>query len=151
MSDERAGTVRGLSSPLLAHRCSLLAVVLAVLLACSPEARRVRDGGRGADPDNKVLVAARPANPTAADTTLWPGKAEAPVDRLAEGRMAPPVPITAAVVSKPGPEKPITSRTPATAADQRSFDRGKGTNPRQADPRREQGSSDSARPRPPRE
>jgi hypothetical protein len=119
--------------------------VLFALLACSPEARRVRDGGPGADPNNKNLVASRPVNPTAADTTLWPEKAEAPVDRLADGRMAPPVAITTAVAPAPGPEKPITSRTPATTGDRRSFDKGTA-----ADPRRPSG-GDSARPRSPRE
>ena len=120
--------------------------LLLIVLACSPEARRVRDGGPGADPNNKNLVASRPANPTAADTTLWPDKAPAPVDRLAAGRMAPPVAITTATVPTPGPERPVTSRTPATTGDRRSFDKGTA-----ADPRRPSGGSDSSRARPPRE
>jgi hypothetical protein len=49
--------------------------IAALVLACSPEARRVRDGGPGADPGNKILINAPPANPQAADTTLWPGRA----------------------------------------------------------------------------
>jgi hypothetical protein len=60
-------------------------------LACSPEARRVRDGGPGADPGNKRLVEAPRVNPRAADTTLWPGRAPAPRDRLEAGTMPPPV------------------------------------------------------------
>src|SRR4051812_43944007 len=60
--------------------------------SCSPEARRVRDGGPGADPGNKVLVEAPMANPHAADTTLWPGRAPTPVERLAAGTMPPPTP-----------------------------------------------------------
>lgn len=136
-----SGTLVRTPWPLAARRWPLLLL----LLACSPEARRVRDGGPGADPDNKHLVQARPVNPTAADTTLWPGKAEAPVDRFAAGRMAPPAAITAAVVPTPGPGKPGTSRTPATTGDRRSFDKGTAT-----DPRRPSG-ADSARVRPPRE
>jgi hypothetical protein len=152
MSEERAGKGAGRreaggvmrrrpSLPLLAARCTLLAATL----ACSPEARRVRDGGPGADPNNKELVSSRPVNPTAADTTLWPEKAPTPVDRLAAGRMAPPAPITAAPAPGAGASKAAASRTPATTGDRRSFDRGTG-----ADPRRPSG-SDSARPRPPRE
>ena len=59
-------------------------------LACSPEAGRVRDGGAGADPGNKRVVEAPTVNPRAADTTLWPGRASAPTDRLAAGTMPPP-------------------------------------------------------------
>lgn len=70
-------------------RCGIVAVA-AVLLACSPEARRTRDGGSGADIGNKPLVTSPPENPTAADTTLWPGRAPAPVDRLAAGQMRLP-------------------------------------------------------------
>jgi len=56
---------------------------------CSPEARRVRDGGPGADPGNKRRVEAPAVNPRAADTTLWPGLAPTPVERLAAGTMGP--------------------------------------------------------------
>ena len=59
-------------------------------LGCSPEARRVRDGGPGADPGNKRLVEAPPVNPHAADTTLWPGRAPAPRDLLEADTMPPP-------------------------------------------------------------
>ncbi|HXB24047.1 MAG TPA: hypothetical protein VNV25_04920 [Gemmatimonadaceae bacterium] len=61
------------------------------LSACSPEAVRVRDGGPGADPGNTPRLAVEPprANPQPADTSLWPGKAMAPVDRLARGDTLP--------------------------------------------------------------
>jgi len=63
----------------------------AVMGACSsPEARRVRDGGPGADPGNKRLVERPYMDPKAADTTLWPGRAPAPVERLEAGTMYPP-------------------------------------------------------------
>jgi hypothetical protein len=62
-----------------------------LLTACSPEAVRTRDGGPGADPQNypHQAVVAPPANPQPADTSLWPGKAPAPVDRLARGEQLP--------------------------------------------------------------
>jgi hypothetical protein len=62
----------------------------ALLGGCSPESRRVRDGGPGADPGNKILIEAPVAHPRAADTTLWPGRAPAPVERLVAGSMPPP-------------------------------------------------------------
>ena len=65
-------------------------LAMAQLAACSPEARRVRDGGAGADPDNKELVRGGTRDPRAADTTLWPGRAAAPVDRFARGLIDPP-------------------------------------------------------------
>jgi hypothetical protein len=58
----------------------------ALVGGCSPEARRVRDGGRGADPGNKIVIEAAAANPRAADTTMWPGRAPAPVERLGAER-----------------------------------------------------------------
>jgi hypothetical protein len=67
-----------------------VAAALIGLASCSPEARRVRDGGPGADPGNKVLIEHEAPDPHAADTTLWPGKATAPVDLLARGIIAPP-------------------------------------------------------------
>ena len=68
----------------------------AVMGACSsPEARRVRDGGQGADPGNKRLVEAPYVDPKAADTTLWPGRAPTPVERLEAGTMySPPPPVS---------------------------------------------------------
>jgi len=70
---------------------SLLLIAAAALMAsCSPEARRARDGGHGADPGNKRLVEAPRVDPRAADTTLWPGRAPAPVQRLEAGTMRPP-------------------------------------------------------------
>jgi hypothetical protein len=68
--------------------CTALAI--AQLAACSPEARRVRDGGPGADPGNKELVRGGAREPRAADTTLWPGRAAAPVDLFARGLIEPP-------------------------------------------------------------
>jgi hypothetical protein len=69
-----------------------LAAALGLLAAgaCSPEARRVRDGGPGADPGNKVLVPRLRVEPQAADTTLWPGRAPAPVEQLVRGPVPPP-------------------------------------------------------------
>ena len=72
-------------------RPTLAAFALIVgLQACSPEARRTRDGGPGADPGNRIVVNAPPADPQPADTTLLPGRALAPTDRLAAGTMPPP-------------------------------------------------------------
>ena len=68
----------------------MICVALVGGIACSPEAGRVRDGGPGADPGNKVMVESAPANPQTRDTTLWPGRAPAPVDRLARGEILPP-------------------------------------------------------------
>ena len=71
---------------------SMLVVAAGPIMgACSsPEARRVRDGGPGADPGNKRLVERPYVDPHAADTTLWPGRAPAPVERLEAGTMPPP-------------------------------------------------------------
>jgi hypothetical protein len=68
-----------------------VALPLAFLAAagCSPEARRVRDGGAGADPGNKVVVERAQPEPRAADTTLWPGRALTPVERFARGELPP--------------------------------------------------------------
>jgi hypothetical protein len=71
---------------------AIIGVAVAVLGgACSPEAVRTRDGGPGADPGNtpRVTVRMPRANPQPADTTLWPGKAMAPVDLLARGDTLP--------------------------------------------------------------
>jgi hypothetical protein len=69
----------------------LTMLTMAAAVGCSsPEARRTRDGGPGADIGNKELTTLPPADPQAADTTLWPGRAPAPVDRLARGEMRPP-------------------------------------------------------------
>jgi hypothetical protein len=78
------------------------ATALLGLTSCSPEARRVRDGGAGADPGNKVLIEHEAPNPHAADTTLWPGRAAAPVDLLARGIIAPP---TYPAVAPPRPPR----------------------------------------------
>jgi hypothetical protein len=79
-----------------------LAAVLLAPLACSPEAARGRDGGAGADPGNKNLVMRPATDPVPADTTLWPGRAVTPVERLARGEMAPPA----------GASPPVRVRTP---------------------------------------
>ena len=84
------------------------AVVLMGLASCSPEARRVRDGGAGADPGNKVLIEHEARDPHAADTTLWPGRATAPVDLLARGIVPPP---TYPAGGPPTPSSPSPRRT----------------------------------------
>lgn len=81
---------------------------------CSPEAHRLRDGGPGADLGNTRLIVRDTPAPHAADTTLWPGRAPAPVDLLARGVRLP------------------ATYPPPTAVQQRTFDRG-----RTADPRRQ--------------
>jgi hypothetical protein len=107
-----------------------LGVGLLALLACSPEARRVRDGGPGADPGNKLLVVRDHPDPRAADTTLWPGRAAAPVDLLARCIVPPPAyPASAPAAGRD--TMPITPKSPPTAAQQRTYDGG-----RTADPRR---------------
>ena len=102
-------------------------VILAAFLACSPEAHRVRDGGPGADPGNKVLVVREEPDPHAADTTLWPGRAPAPVDQLANGITLPP--------SYP-PAPPATRPIEPAAAQRRTFDSGRGADPRRGTDRR---------------
>ncbi|HEX7335807.1 MAG TPA: hypothetical protein VF252_01265 [Gemmatimonadales bacterium] len=95
-------------------------LLIAGVEACSPEARRTRDSGPGADPGNKIVVNAPPADPQAADTTLWPGRAAAPTDRLADGTMPPP----AAPATKEAPAKRAPSKS-----EQRAFTKS-GTDPR---------------------
>jgi hypothetical protein len=70
-------------------RAGLGLAALAVL-ACSPEATRTRNGGPGGDIGNAPWVRSPPVNPHAADTTLWPGRAPAPVERLAARKMRLP-------------------------------------------------------------
>lgn len=85
-------------------RCVLVIFVAAATASCaSPEARRMRDGGPGADIGNKVEVNTPPANPQAADTTLWPGRAPAPVELLARGEMPPPAGVSPASMRPPAP------------------------------------------------
>jgi hypothetical protein len=90
--------------------------------ACSPEARRVRDGGPGADPGNKRLIEAPIANPHAADTTLWPGRALTPVERLVRGTMPPPPPAAPAGVAQPKKQPPEAKKSAfnQSAADPRT-------------------------------
>jgi hypothetical protein len=107
----------------LTGRAALPAFAALIALACSPEARRVRDGGAGADPGNKRVVLYQRPDPQAADTSLWPGRAAAPTDRMAAGDIPPP---TIAPPKLP----PV----PSIEQQQRTFDRG-----RRADPERESG------------
>jgi hypothetical protein len=104
-------------------RAALPAVAALIVLACSPEARRVRDGGPGADPGNKRLVLYQQPDPQAADTSLWPGRAAAPSDRMAAGDIPPPTIAP-----------PRLPPVPSIQQQQRTFDRG-----RRADPERESG------------
>ena len=63
---------------------TLAAVALtAMTTSCSPEAKRTRDGGPGADIGNKHLTQLAHPDPQPADTTLMPGRAPAPVERFA--------------------------------------------------------------------
>ena len=55
----------------------------ALATACSPEAKRTRDGGPGADIGNKHVTQVAHPDPQPADTTLMPGRAPAPVERFA--------------------------------------------------------------------
>ncbi|HJU67879.1 MAG TPA: hypothetical protein VJ650_06480 [Gemmatimonadaceae bacterium] len=113
-------------------------VPIVTLLACSPEANRVRDGGPGADPGNKVLVSATIPNPQVADTTLWPGLNRPPVDRLVRGEMPPPpgtTPFEKRDIQKTG--------TPASQSEQSTFDRST-----TADPRQPSSQTDSSRKQP---
>ncbi|HUR94102.1 MAG TPA: hypothetical protein VMY76_05935 [Gemmatimonadales bacterium] len=106
-------------------------MVLLLAGGCSPEAKRERDGGRGADPGNKELVVHAAPTPRAADTTLWPGRAAAPVDLLARGVIAPPsfpAPKPASGEQRDGPDAPAV---PPSASQQGTFDRGTTADPRQ--------------------
>ena len=93
-------------------RARLLASMIAgaaLVGGCSPEAPRARDGGPGADPGNKRLVARPYVDPKAADTTLWPGRAPAPVERLEAGTMyPPPSPTEAPAASAPSKDEQRT-------------------------------------------
>ncbi|MFL5574815.1 MAG: hypothetical protein ACJ79S_02450 [Gemmatimonadaceae bacterium] len=109
---------------------ALLALSL-LALSCSPEARRGRDDGPGADVGNKDLVVTSEPEPHAADTTLWPGRAPAPVDRFARGEMPPPAGVSPLPAPPPTGQTPVTPNTPATTSEQHTFDRGTSANPRQ--------------------
>jgi hypothetical protein len=117
-----------MTGPLKLTLTMLLA--LAPVLACSPEARRVRDGGPGADVGNKRLVIRDEPIPHAADTTLWPGRAIAPVDLLARGIVPPPTyPAPGNAAPKVG-QTPIKPNVPPSEAQHRTFDSGQTANPR---------------------
>ncbi|GAC1652850.1 MAG: hypothetical protein NVS4B3_15390 [Gemmatimonadaceae bacterium] len=117
-------------------------VMLAAVACASPEARRGRDGGPGADPGNKTLADVAMGKPMPDDTTLWPGKAAAPTDRLAAGTMPLPASALPAPATAPAAATTTAGQTPAGASaqvvrpvtpstsDTRSFDKGKSANPR---------------------
>jgi hypothetical protein len=74
-----------------AHRIVEIMKAAAVIsligaIACSPEATRSRDGGPGADIGNKDAVQQTGPDPRAADTTMMPGKAPAPVSRFEKSK-----------------------------------------------------------------
>lgn len=105
---------------------SMVIVAAAALVgACSPEARRVRDGERGADPGNKRLVEAPYVDPKAADTTLWPGRAPTPVGRLEAGTMYPPPPPVSLgpTPAAKSPSEPERHAFEKSAPDQRRQER----------------------------
>jgi hypothetical protein len=60
-----------------------MAAVALTAMTCSPEAKRTRDGGPGADIGNKQVTQLAHPDPHPADTTLMPGRAPAPVERFA--------------------------------------------------------------------
>jgi hypothetical protein len=105
-------------------------LALVVLGACSPEARRVRDGGPGADVGNKVVVVRPEPDPQAADTTLWPGRSPAPVDVLAKGVVPPPAYPSPAEAPRKVGETPIKPNVPPSESQQRTFEGGRRANPR---------------------
>jgi hypothetical protein len=111
----------------LKRAASVLALCAAGLLSgCSPEAERTRDGGQGGDPQNKRLVNVRAPDPMAADTTLWPGAAATPVERLEKGAMYPPrAPTTGDSASR---------RKAPSGSEQRAFE-GSAADPRRPTPR----------------
>jgi hypothetical protein len=105
----------------LTLRVSVPGAIAGLISACSPEARRVRDGGPGADPGNKPVVVVRAIDPHAADTTLWPGRAPTPLERLVAGTMyepRPPVDTSTAPKAK-APSKPEQRAFEKSAADPR--------------------------------
>jgi hypothetical protein len=108
----------------------MTAIVLACALACSPEAHRVRDGGPGADVGNKWLVSRDEPIPHAADTTLWPGRAPAPVELLARGIVPPPTYPAPGNASPKVGGPPIKPSVPPSEAQQGTFDSGATANPR---------------------
>ncbi|HEU4649151.1 MAG TPA: hypothetical protein VFS33_08835 [Gemmatimonadales bacterium] len=117
-----------------AFRWSTVTVLAALALGgCSPEARRTRDGGPGADPGNKVLVARDEPNPRAADTTLWPGRDPAPVERLAKGETPPPTYPAASTVPVKSGQKPIAPDVSPSEPQQRTYDSGAANPRRQTD------------------
>ncbi|GAC1514576.1 MAG: hypothetical protein NVS1B4_02560 [Gemmatimonadaceae bacterium] len=128
--------------------CRPLAAVLFALGACaSPEAARGRDGGPGGDIGNKHLADGPMGKPVAADTTMWPGRASAPTDRLAAGKMPLPAsalpapPPTSSAVGTTGAATPaggsaqVTKPTRAVPSETNVYDKGS-ANPRVPAPRK---------------
>lgn len=114
---------------LLAARVVVL--LLTTTASCaSPEARRERDGGPGSDVGNKPSARAPKADPQAADTTLWPGRALAPVERLARGEIPLPAGVSPAAAPQSRGQTPVTPNVPASKAEQSVFDKGTSANPR---------------------
>ena len=99
----------------------VLSLMGVLVTSCSPEARRVRDGGPGGDPGNRRLIEVRNPNPRAADTTLWPGLAPTQVERLENGTMYPPRPpvSTGAAPAAKAPSVPEQGAFDSSAADAR--------------------------------
>lgn len=117
-----------------ALRWSSVTVLAALALGgCSPEARRTRDGGPGADPGNKVLVVRDEPNPRAADTTLWPGRAPAPVELLAKGVIPPPTYPAASTAPAKAGQKPIAPNVAPSEPQERTYDGGRANPRRQTD------------------
>jgi hypothetical protein len=111
--------------------CGRIALLLAAIAGCgSPEARRTRDGGPGADIGNKKLTDAPVGDPQPADTTLWPGRNPAPVERLARGEIPPPAGVSSSSAPAAQGQKTVTPDVPATKAERSTFDRGTSANPR---------------------
>ena len=108
-----------------------IALVFAALVSCvSPEASRERNGGPGADVGNRSVTRVPSARPQTSDTTLWPGLAPAPVERLARGEIPPPAGVSPAAAPAARGQTPVTPNTPASAAEQSTFDRGRTASPR---------------------
>jgi hypothetical protein len=110
---------------------SRAALAAALVVACSPEATRTRDGGPGADPGNKDLVEVPRVDPRAADTTLWPGRAPAPVDRFARGELPSPTYPAATTAPSVRGQAPVTPNVRPAEPQQRTFDRDPSVDPRE--------------------
>ena len=97
----------------------------------------MRDGGEGADPGNKRLLTRPLPDPVAADTTLWPGRSPAPVERLAGGDVPPPTYPVADTAPPGSGSTPVAPNVPPSGPQQRTYDSGD-----RADPRRQTGTTE---------